>query len=554
MQEQYTEIWQEYEQGLDYLNRLQLFFRTEKCHNFINGDQWEGLKSGKDRPAQLNVLAPIMKTNTSLVGQNLMSIHYSSMNYDSNREQYINICKKLDQQAQRTWEALKLDKYCWNILQDAYIAGDAIVYFYDQGGNVQMDLVDNVNIMFGDEQNPNIQEQPYLLMIQRRYVDEVRKEAEENGIDPSEIERIVDDDSTDLQINGKVEVDNHKKLTSIMKLWKEDGTLCVARSTKTVLYQPKTKIAGMSMYPVAKYTWKPKKGSARGLGDIWDKIPNQISINKNLYRFETAVKSSAYPHKVYRKEALSREEIDKLSFPDSNIAVSDPMNQGIQNLVMYLQPASISPYAKDIWQETLVMTRELAGAGDNLENINPENTSGASINAARDAKAINVNMQVAEYKQFIEDIARIWFALWVAYNPNGLSVVMRTQDGEEYEEQIDAQLLSDLLVDVRIDVSPNNPYSKLAHEAGLKGLLDAGQISFEEYVEALDENSSMPKGKLKEIMKKRIAVQQLAQKMQSPESIGLSQNNDSVPQESQDISTLQNEEFAAPMGGNTNVL
>ena len=57
--------------------------------------------------------------------------------------------------------------------------------------------------------------------------------------------------------------------------------MCAWRSTKTVVYQPETRIEGMTLYPIAGYSWKPKKGSARGEGDVWDKIPNQISINKN---------------------------------------------------------------------------------------------------------------------------------------------------------------------------------------------------------------------------------------------------------------------------------
>ena len=40
-------------------------------------------------------------------------------------------------------------------------------------------------------------------------------------------------------------------------------------------------------------------------------------------------------------------------------------------------------------------------------------------------------------------------------------------------------------------------------EVSLENLLSAGQITFEEYVNALPEDSTMPKSKLKEILKTR---------------------------------------------------
>ena len=463
----------------------------------------------------MNILAPIMKNATALVGQNTMAINYSSLNYDSDRTQMLEVCEKLNRYAATTWERLKMDKYQWDILQDAYVAGDSFAYFYDDNGYIAMEIIDNTNIMFADEQNPDIQEQPYILIIQRKYVSDVRKEAEDNDIASEDISRIVADDDTDLQINGDIEVKNDKKLTVIMKMYREDDGIYIARSTKNVIYQKPIKIEGLTLYPIAHYSWKNAKGSARGLGDIWDKIPNQISINRNLYRFEFAVKTGAYPHKVFNSSALSASEVQKLDLPGSSISVNDSQGQSINNLITYLQPANISPYAKDIWQEMIKLTRELSGAGDNLENINPEQASGTAINAAREAKSLSVNMQVAAFKQFIEDIALILYDLWVTYNPNGLEIPAEDEEGNEYLEVIPAELLAELKIDVRIDVSPTNPYSKLAQELGLKELLQTNMITFEEYVQALDDDSNLPKAKLEEIIEARQERQQEMEMLQA---------------------------------------
>lgn len=503
---QVTKIWREYQRGLDFFNAAGHLERVRRCHQMIGADQWEGLECAGERPAQLNILLPIMKGATSMVGQNTMAIRYSSLNFDGRQKERSGVCEKMNRHAERLWEKLKLDRHIFTLLQDAYIAGDAFAYFYDKNGEVKMEVIDTANLMLADEQNPDIQEQPYILIVQRRYAEDVKKEAKENGLTEEEIDQIIPDCDLTGQIGAPLEADNSGKLVSVMRLWKEEGAVHVCRSTRHVVYEPEKRIPGLSLYPVAQYTWRPKKGSARGWGEVWDKIPNQLSINKNLYRFECAVKSSAFPHKVYNAGALTEGEVEKLNYPDSSIAVQDLGGAGVEKLVGYLQPASISPYAKDIWQEIIALTRALAGAGDNLENADPERATGAAINAAREARLLWVNAQIAALKQFIEDIAFIWYELWTAYHPEGLTVVLRDGGGER-AEVISQEDLKELQVDVKIDVSPHTPYSRLAQETGLKELFAAGAITFAEYVESLDDDGSLPKGKLKEILQKRERAQ-----------------------------------------------
>ncbi len=82
--------------------------------------------------------------------------------------------------------------------------------------------------------------------------------------------------------------------------------------------------------------------------------------------------------------------------------------------------------------------------------------------------------------------------------------------GEEWQdktipvaERVSVAALQALKIDVRIDVSPNNPYSKFAQEQALQNLLQMQLITFEDYVEALDDDSAAPKAKLKEILQKQ---------------------------------------------------
>ena len=505
---QITDIWKDYQRGRDYLTGINLFDRVETCFNMVNGDQWRGLKYGKERPPQLNILHPIMKASTALVGQNIMNIEYISMNYSENRDKLLQITQWLNTHAKKTWDRLKMDKLNWEILQDAFIAGNSAYWFYDDEtapeGRIMMEMLDTTNILLGDEHETDIQKQPYILIVQRKPLEEVKQLARHWGADESDVANLVADTDTQMQINGTVEVAGTEKVTVVAKLWKKEGTVHIMRATKDMVIQPETKISGISRYPVAVYTWKPRKGTARGEGDIWDKIPNQISINKSLFRMEQAVKNSAYPIKAYNKELLADGQAEKLNQPGASIAIKGGLQTTIANALGYLQPASISPYAQSYWQDLIALTRNLSGSGDNLDSVNPEKASGVAIQAVMEAKLMNVNMQVAAFRQFVEDIAWIWYEMFIAYNPNGLMVVASTEGGEK-PVYISPAELKGLKVDIRVDVLPASATHAAIKDSQLKSLLDAGQINFEEYVSALAPDSQMPVEALRRIVQKRQA-------------------------------------------------
>ena len=185
----------------------------------------------------------------------------------------------------------------------------------------------------------------------------------------------------------------------------------------------------------------------------------------------------------------------------------------INDAVGYLSPSPMSSDAASITTELMETTRELAGAGDAaLGNFNPELASGVAIIAVRDQAALPLNEQTAAFKQMVEDVALIWYSLWAAYNPLGLTV---SYDGVETLIQPDE--LRELRPNIRVDVSSANPFSKYAREQSLGELFQMGAITFDEYVWALDDDSSVPKTKLKEIIKMRGAVAAQADQQQIDE-------------------------------------
>jgi hypothetical protein len=538
-------IYEEYQKGVDYLNRLNLYEKTEEAYRMFAGDQWHGLNSGGERLPVFNILQPIVEYKVASVASNRMAISYAPMGVPPERRQgYEAACKLLNAYALRQWELLKMDHHSWQLLEDACIGGCSCLYFFMDGDGEGLSLAvqraDAVGLHFANEQEPDVQQQPYIIIAGRRPVREVRAEARANGLDDAAADAIGADSDTQhiLGEGAKFEVEGAGgggleeggKCLTLLKMWKSDGVVHFCRSTRDCVYQPPQAVPGLRLYPVATLAWLRQKNSARGSGEVMPLAANQIEINKNLARRIMNAKLSAYSRLVYNGQMIK--DPSQLGQVGSAVRVDGNVSK-VQEAIAYLAPQSMSGDVKMLSDELMGVTKELAGAGDAaLGQVNPEKASGAAIIAVRDQAALPLNKQVADYRQFVEDVAAIWFDMWAAYSPNGLEVEQLAIGGQMGApggvpggmpglpgmpggsdnvpggfgggvEIIPADVLQNMKVHIRIDVSPANPITKFAQEQSLENLFLKGDLSFEEYVECLDENSTVPKGKLEEVIRKR---------------------------------------------------
>jgi hypothetical protein len=505
MQNASEQIWREYQEGCALLTRDGFYDRSEECQSFYAGDQWRYLPTDGERLPIYNMIEPIVKYKTAVVAQNNLTVNYSFDTADQPAlsQMASQAAELLNRNARQIWEQNQMDQKCWEAVEDACVTGASYLYFYVENGKVRGELLDGVNLLFGDEQEQDINAQPYILIVRRRPVRQVQKEARANGIPEEQIAQILPDSDLICQSGSAVKENSlpeNRKCISILKFYKKDGNVCFSQSTRNCVYHPETILKGVHRYPIAPLIWARRKGSCRGRGAVEGLIANQIAVNKNLARMDIAIRRFAFPKLVYNAPRIQNvEDIEKIG---ASIAVDDP-NVGIGDLISYVQPAGINSLAYNFIGNMISTSRELCGAGDAVTGqINPERASGAAIVAVREAATLNLNFAVSQLARFIEDVALIWYDLIRAYHPSGLSVEGR---------KIPGKLLQALEARVRIDLSPANPFSKFAQEQTLQNLLSAGYITFDEFVDALDEDANTPKEKLRGILAARLPMAPLPQ-------------------------------------------
>ena len=525
------EIWSRYESGLDWMRKTNLVERTDKAHRFYIGDQWRGVNiSGTELPVY-NFIKPIVRYKVATVCQSAVVANYSPM--DEADEETLSACKDLNRLFAAEWERSKMDSKAWKVIKEAAIQGDAYLYFGEGAEMREAQVLDNVNVLLADERNGDLQEQRYIIIRERLFVEDVRQMAERNGVEDPET--IVSDEEQELLLGEKQEQDwksnsaaaggTSGKVTCLLYMYKDEaGVVHVIRSTQNVIFAPDTALEvknssgegagrGLKSYPMVSFVWEEKKGSARGIGEVEGLIPNQLIVNKTLARREISARQSAYPKLAYQAGAVSNPAaLDKVG---GKIELKNVSAQAVGNLVAYLNPSQISPDAKALCDEIVYQSRELAGAGDAATgSVDPTQASGTAIIAVRDQSALPLNEQVARYRQFTEDIALVWFDLWSVYEANG--VRMTTEAGDDIVVSGDA--LGRMKVNVRVDVGQANPFSKMAQEQTLANLMAGKYITFEEYVEALPDGSAAPKAVLKKLITQRQTGSMMQQMQQMPQT------------------------------------
>ncbi len=512
-EEDMTTVWQEYERGKDYNYQQQLYEKSRKNYDFYLGKQWGNTKLEGMQPITLNIIKSIVKYKVGVVKTNSYQIYFNSDTYE-NEEQRKNlqdICDMLNRYANRLWEKNKVNKIVRDCVDDACIDNEGIVYFYadpdEKSNNILCEQVDRTNIYYGNENDDDIQSQPYIIISFRRTVEEVKKEAKANNIDKNEIELIKEDQDIEEQSGSELRTTEIVPMCLVLlKLYKKDGKIWAKKCTKLATVMKDTCL-DISLYPVAHILWERVKGSARGQGEVEHLIPNQIEINKTATRRALVVKMTAFPKLVANVKYIKNPKA--LNKVGTTIELNEMNADDVSKVVNYLKPTAISADAYNLQKELEEDTQNLAGAGDTVTgNVDPTQASGKAILAVQQASQQPINQQVENYKDFIEDIARIWFEMLKANSVKGITLISEKKDYKnnttiEEIHKLSYKELKESDLYIKIDITPKSAFDKYAMEMSLENLLGSGHITFEEYVKALPEDATMPKAKLKEILKER---------------------------------------------------
>ena len=509
-----TSTWELYEKHVNFMNLRHIYSDSDLNYRMYNGDQWHGLNIKGIEKIQYNFIKQIVKQKVSTITSNLFAVNYSPENIENTEFMEVaqKTCDLLNKRASKVWDKDFMDKKIKKAAKQSAINDEAVAYVtYDFEEDMPInEIISKNDIMYGDENEEDIQLQPYILVRQRKTIIELQEMAKEQKIDEKLVKGIVPDNDTSTIAgdSGKDEV--HDKCWLITKFYRKNGRIFFTQSTKYCEIK-KEKDMGVSLYPFTHFNWEDQEGNARGIGEVRQLIPNQLETNKTAMRRALTTKNISYPQKVINEDSI--QNIADVNKVGATIRFKDKGSLRASDVFMNTTPGQMGPDSEKLQNELITLSRDLNNAGDaTTGNINPETASGRAILAVQNAQNQPLNDQIIALKAFIEDLARIWFDMWKTYATNGLTIESDIPDANGNKEvqmiQVPKYVLDALSTNVKVDITPKGAFDKYAQELSLENMFTQGKITFDEYVESLDADSVMPKVKLEGILKKRREAQE----------------------------------------------
>lgn len=519
-----TKIWVMYDKCVAFARKKGLYSIVDRCNNFYNGDQWEGLLIEGIEPVVYNFVKPIVNYKTGKITESIRAINYGADNIDNTEFRSVakKVCDLLNQRAARVWEKDKMDHIIKRFVKKSAICGESVIYVsYDEKTkNPKNELLNMVDVYYGNENEPEIQSQPYILIKQRKSVAEVKEIAKLYGVKDKDLDYIIGDDDNIEEAGQDAKDELENMCTIVTKFYRSNGTIWYAKATKFLDIKEDVDM-GTTLYPLIHMLWCEKEGSARGEGEVRVLIPNQIETNKTAMRRLLTAKNTAYPQKVY--------DVDKIQNPDAintvggTIEVSGMGVDDVSKAYTTTKPTQMSPDVEKIQNELISTSRELANASDKATGqVNPEDASGRAILAVQQASQQPLTEQNTSLNIACEELARIWFDMWQTYNEGMQLENIKTDPttGEDTIEvvEVEPSVLEELRVSVKIDITPKGAYDKYAQEISLENLAKSEYFMntawLEDYMSILDNDAVMPKIKIEELVKRRKEAQKQIREIQ----------------------------------------
>lgn len=522
-----TSTWSLVDDGQSYNSSIGYYETVDLNDSFIRGDQWRGVVSNGLPTPVFNIIKRVRDYKvSSIMSQKItgiFNIENVSKNTENPEEQeLLNLVDIINNYIEIKWEKEKMDSKLRDCLMDGYSTGDFCIYTYwdssketgqDSKGDFTCEVIDGVNVLFGNPNNREVEKQPYIIILGRDMVNNLKEEAKNNGISKQDYDKISSDEDTMYTMGeyGKKELDKktvNGKCTYAIKLWKENGKIYFTKSTKYC--EIKTKVdMRISKYPVAFGNWEKVKNSYHGRAECTGILPNQRYINKQFAMIMTWMMYNALGKVAY--------DSNRIPAWSNQIGTAIPVNGDITGAIQQIPAGNFNGGILDLVNLAMRETLQVLGVNDVvLGNIKPDNTS--AIIAVQKQSAVPLENVQGNLYQFVEDIFLIWAEfIKVMYTSDRL-LPQKSNSDIDYA-MFNSTKLKDKLINVKVEVGASTFWSEISSIQTLDALLRGNYITMIQYLERLPNGMIPQKQELIEEIKTQMEQQpQLPeQEMQMPQ-------------------------------------
>ena len=471
-------IYKEFSAGQQYKDAIGLYDTYAQNEDFYIGNQWRGVDANDlDKPV-VNFLRRVVSMHIAKVGSTDWGVRFKAFVNDEKNDA---ISRMLSDQVDQVIERIGLKAIARTAQRNECVDGDACIYFdFDADaesgmnvpGMVTAELLENINVYFGNRYSRDVQKQPYIILHQRRFLADVKDEARENGVKEEYVESIVGDSD-----EHQMEQDSPTDIVSVfIKLWKEDGTVHAIKAVKDLIIREEWD-TGYKLYPITWSSWETVKSSYHGQAMLTGLIPNQIAMNKSWAGIIWQILKTGFSQPV-----VDRNRIRDWDGSPGTMIETYGNSSSVRDAIMYLEAAPVPVSVITAMDNLMSTTRDCMGASDaTMGDVNPDNAS--AIIALQQADEQPLELRKQAYHDFVEDACRIIADIIRArYGKREvmMDAVYTDENGQEQTktelQEFDFSTLDELQMTMRVDVGASSLYSEQLQVQTASNLFTTGII------------------------------------------------------------------------------
>lgn len=522
-------VYKRYDKGVSFNTQINLYDTVKENENFFIGKQWEGVESNGLPTPVFNFLKRVTLFQIATISSNNLSMQATPLNSTSRYElgDLEQVTDVLNKQFAELFERNKIVTKVREFMRNAAVDGDGATYSWfdpdmetgqEAKGGIVTEIIENTRIIFGNPNERNVQEQPYVIIPMRKQVEYVKNLAEKNGVRKDDIDSIKADSEA---YDNKMDALTDNRVSMYVYLYRDfdTGTIHSYKCTQNVELEA-DKDTELKFYPITWMNWDYIQDCYHGQALISQLLPNQKFVNKAFAMAMISLMTTAYPKIVYDKTRIPKW--------DSRVGAAIGVNGGDMNsIAKIIDPAQISPQIGQFIDLAVNYTQNFMGASDAaLGDTRPDNTS--AIIALQRASNAPLELVKLNMYESIEDLGRIYLDMMRVYygtryvqvkflskqemnnQPLGMSL-----QNEEFNKPFDFSILNEIPMSLKLDVGASSYWSEITTVQTLDNLLMQGKIELVDYLERIPEGYVSKKQELIDKLK-GMQAQMVGQQSASP--------------------------------------
>lgn len=490
-----------YDKGVMFNTQIGLYDTVTENENFFIGKQWEGVEANGLPTPVFNFLKRVTLFQIATISSDNLSMQATPLNSTSryglaDLEQVTDVINK---QFAEVFERNKIVTKVREFMRNAAVDGDGATYSWfdpdmetgqEAKGGIVTEIIENTRIIFGNPNERNVQQQPYIIIPMRKQVEYVKNLAEKNGVKKDDIDSIRADSEA---YGNKMDALTDDRVSMYIYLYRDfdTGTIHSYKCTQNVELE-EDKDTELKHYPITWMNWDYIQDSYHGQALISQLLPNQKFVNKAFAMAMISLMTTAYPKIVYDKTRIPKW--------DSRVGAAIGVNGGDMNsIAKIIDPAQISPQISQFIDLAVNYTQNFMGASDAaLGDTRPDNTS--AIIALQRASNAPLELVKLNMYESIEDLGRIYLDMMRVYygtryvqvkflskqEMNNQPLGMSIQD-TNFNKPFDFSILNEIPMSLKLDVGASSYWSEITTVQTLDNLLMQGKIELVDYLERIPE-------------------------------------------------------------------